>query len=908
MLLAFLFIQNNSYSQTSVKPKLNWRVANPFEQAVFIENKGQFDNQATGNEKILYKTVISGTDVYITDKGILYSHTEKVKAAQPKGAKDEDERTPLMTVRHYAGFEWKNPNSAMQVIPEGETSTYYTYTDGKKGNILASAFKKLLLHNIFPAIDLEYSFPEGGKSLYCKVIAQPWADTKTISLIYPGLASSKENETATINISHDLGDFTISSNAAQSGLLGLNKRENEIEINAASNTALWITNPAFSGYDAMYDICYDDSGNVYVYGGMGPYQLAKIDNAGNIKWIYNIYFGGKSSGNTFYGDFVTDKHTGTSYIGAAVDYYDGPEILKINRLGILVDTTHLSLNLSEIWRMDMNYCTNQILIGGGGINSMNQTATMDTGLSTLHIYDPLGATESKHDITLLGADKNSPQCFMATAASNTFNGNYDNILMKCALPAMLPPAYMNYDMYAFMEILSNDYVYGLTVNNSNSAANGINGIVATANNVYLWDGGLISGFNKNSGLLINSRSINSVNRGMFNGELVYCGGIDADPCGNIYIGNNAEIDILDSNFNTTNVISLPTSTDTVFDLHITPLGTLYACGYGFVTSYSIPQSVSSINKVTSPACSGCNGTAIVSLSSCGTAEYSWSNGSTGDFVTNLCAGTYTVTARLDCSTVISDTVTILPSANPSVTIPGADVKDITCYNDHNGSAIAIASGGTPPYTYAWYPSNISNDTISNLYPGTYTFVVTDIHGCASIDTVTITQPSVLGVSASGTGPVHLGQVATLTAQASGGTPPYTYVWSDSAGSNSTANVSPGNTITYTVTVTDRNGCTSMAVITVEVLCGDVFVPDIFSPNSDGHNDRLYVRGDCITDMTFMVFDRWGNKIFESDKLTTGWDGYFKGLPMNPGTYVWFLKATLKDGASIQRKGNITLVR
>jgi gliding motility-associated-like protein len=94
---------------------------------------------------------------------------------------------------------------------------------------------------------------------------------------------------------------------------------------------------------------------------------------------------------------------------------------------------------------------------------------------------------------------------------------------------------------------------------------------------------------------------------------------------------------------------------------------------------------------------------------------------------------------------------------------------------------------------------------------------------------------------------------------------------------------------------------------VDVGCGEVFIPTAFSPN-EAHNSILYVRGPCIASMDFMVFDRWGNKVFESQNSDKGWDGTYKGQPMNMATYVWLLTATLQDGTSISKKGNVTLVR
>lgn len=904
--LYFLLLQVDSYCQNAVKPKLNWSMQDPLEQKVFIENKeGQFDKQITGNEQIFYKTTLKGADIYFTDKGILYCHDEQVKLSSEK-ATDPD-RVPVKNIRHIAEFKWKGANSSAQFIPEEEVSFYYTYSMDSKHTIVAHAFKKLVCQDLYPGIDVEYAFPEGGNSLSCSIHLHLGADSSDLKLVYDGVVSSPLNGAESITVKNDVGDFTLSLNG---GANAFNNNGDEIGISAkaASIAALWFTNPGFARYNAMYDLCYDDSGNVYVYGGNYPYQLAKINNSGNLKWIHTVTFSipvRDSTQNYYYGDFVTDKTTGTSYLGQGLNDANGPEIVKVNSSGKVEGSINLGPFMTELWRMDLSYCTHQIIIGGGGINSMAQAAVVDTSLSGLNIVNVLNDSDGKHDIAVLTSDKNYPYCYMATAVSNNLTSDFDNVLLKCPLTSLVPPVYINYEHYAFVEIASNAYVDNVSPS-SGSYANGVNGIVATANNIYMWDGSLLSRINKSTGNITISNNTYPNVKGLFNQQIVTYGGIDADKCENVYIGDHANIDIADTNLTITSVIPLPSSGDTVYDVHISPQGNLYACGYGFVASYFIPQSAVTINKSTSPACSGCKGTAYVSLSSCGTGDYSWSNGATGQFVTDLCAGTYTVSVRLDCSTVISDTVNIQPSPNPSVTIPGADVKQISCFDEHDGSAVALASGGTPPYTYRWYPSNITNDTITNLSPGTYTFIVTDIHGCASIDTVTISQPSLLGVTASVSSAIQVGENAMLTATVTGGTPPYTYTWSGNL-SGAAINVSPANITTYTVVVTDKDGCTSTASVTVDVLCGDVFIPDAFSPNGS-NNQYFYVRGDCITDMSFLIFDRWGNKVFESNSLSKPWDGTYKGQPMNPGAFVWYLNATLKDGTKIERKGNVTLVR
>lgn len=96
------------------------------------------------------------------------------------------------------------------------------------------------------------------------------------------------------------------------------------------------------------------------------------------------------------------------------------------------------------------------------------------------------------------------------------------------------------------------------------------------------------------------------------------------------------------------------------------------------------------------------------------------------------------------------------------------------------------------------------------------------------------------------------------------------------------------------------------------LCIDVskqiFVPEVFSPNGDGLNDILYVRGKAIEELLFIVYDRWGEKVFETTSNTVGWDGNYKGSKVPPGVFVWYLDAKLNDGKKINQKGDISLIR
>ena len=123
-------------------------------------------------------------------------------------------------------------------------------------------------------------------------------------------------------------------------------------------------------------------------------------------------------------------------------------------------------------------------------------------------------------------------------------------------------------------------------------------------------------------------------------------------------------------------------------------------------------------------------------------------------------------------------------------------------------------------------------------------------------------------------------------------------------------VSPTQTTTYTVLATNGPNCADTAYVTVivEEIAG-LFTPNIFSPNGDGSNDVFYVRGAGFSEFLLIIYNRWGEKVFESTDNTIGWDGTFIEKPVNPGVFVYyvFAKYTLED-QEVTKKGNITLIR
>lgn len=241
-----------------------------------------------------------------------------------------------------------------------------------------------------------------------------------------------------------------------------------------------------------------------------------------------------------------------------------------------------------------------------------------------------------------------------------------------------------------------------------------------------------------------------------------------------------------------------------------------ACPYSGSQTYAFCITVGGFNlqlSSTSANCGASNGSASV-VASNGVAPYTYSwapSGGNNANANGLSAGIYTVTVTDATGCSISDTISVGQGAAPGNI--QSSVIDIACFGQNTGSATVSVNGGQQPYTYAW--SNGGNTaTINNLSAGTYSVLVTTANGCVTTATVTITQPaSALTTTTTSANILCNGNnTGSATVNAQGGTAPYSYAWSNSNQNINTQNNLPAGT--YSVTVTDNNGCTSQQVFTI----------------------------------------------------------------------------------------------
>ncbi|MCS6820478.1 MAG: gliding motility-associated C-terminal domain-containing protein [Microscillaceae bacterium] len=251
----------------------------------------------------------------------------------------------------------------------------------------------------------------------------------------------------------------------------------------------------------------------------------------------------------------------------------------------------------------------------------------------------------------------------------------------------------------------------------------------------------------------------------------------------------------------------------------------------------------------------------------------------------------------------------------------------TCNANNTGRIQLTVTGGNPPYTFAWSNGATTKD-IENLQAGNYTITITDAGGCTTVRTYNvptqlkqITDAKIEVLSGQpivqDTITIFRGESVQLKASA---TDAVSYLWepvelADDA-TSATPTFTPEFTTRIKVTITNDKGCTAEKFINIKVEQFEIFIPNLFTPNNDGKNDRLRVQGTNIQKIEFKVFNRLGEIVYQTNDLVEatqiGWDGTYNGKEAENDNYVWSIKGNFINGQPLKFRGktsgNVVLMR
>lgn len=317
-------------------------------------------------------------------------------------------------------------------------------------------------------------------------------------------------------------------------------------------------------------------------------------------------------------------------------------------------------------------------------------------------------------------------------------------------------------------------------------------------------------------------------------------------------------------------------------------------------------------SITDVSCYGYTDGSIQLSATGGTSPYTylWSNTAQGPALSNVAEGTYDVT--LTDANNCTETDSYVVGSPTEIVLTVDDITDASCFGYSDGSITVSAVGGSSPYSFDW-SNNSSGNMINNIPAGDYTVSVSDANNCEVDTMVTVSEPDQLIFSNSDFDSIKFNTTVPLTIDVQPTTNTYTYNWNPGTYLSCTNCASPDfsaiHSIVYQVQVTDQNGCTVAGTVKVSVLSDkQVFIPNAFTPNNDFNNDVFYVYANGVAYFHLTIFNRWGEKVFESNNITEGWDGIYAGKDAMPGVYVYNLTLTFLDGESTKYKGTVTLLK
>ena len=314
------------------------------------------------------------------------------------------------------------------------------------------------------------------------------------------------------------------------------------------------------------------------------------------------------------------------------------------------------------------------------------------------------------------------------------------------------------------------------------------------------------------------------------------------------------------------------------------------------------------------------------------ATYSWTSDNPDAMITNPGAalvdvsapGTYTIEVTNAEGCVATDMVVV--SSDFDVPVADISISEVSCFQAADGAIIInTVAGGTPPYSYSLNGSTPTTNTFfGNLDGSMYNLLITDANGCFTELEIELIEPTEVAVSLTTSlendgNEINLGDPITLQALYDPNIPIDTIIWQPdtvAVGLQDAVTVSPTETTTYSVTITDINGCSDSDNLTVIVRRQrPVYVPNAFSPDNDDTNDFLFPQGggEIVEIKSFLVFNRWGETVFERYNFqpndpSLGWDGRFRGQMMNAAVFVYYLEVEFIDGETELFKGDVMLMR
>lgn len=644
-----------------------------FQTSYFIENKGQFDRFGSKELPIQFALENRYDRVYFHPNGFVYHLYKRVKEEddkdkdrdkdRKKGAVEEDDDEAYKLVEENVRFEWIGANPHPQIERYEQSSHYFTYGTAQ---YISYGYKKIVYKNLYPGIDVEFTLHDKGGFKY-SLILHPGADPGRVKFTYKGKKVRTELNADGVLIHDPIVDLVerdlkaYDENGApvacsyklDKGILslvpdGAYDRTKTLTIDPWVTPITTLTAASGNANNMGFDVDYDYSGNLYVFGGGyfdnystagEPQKVAKYSPAGALLWTFNGTIPSipwQSNANFgLAGNFIVDKLNTRIYVGQGYNT-SGEQIIRLDQNGVYDGfASTQNGNFLEVWDFAFNCNTGYIFGLGGGISSNINMGAINPGNGSFTLYNYTGLGGFGQDVVSGVIDNNGSLYTLMASLIGTPSVN--NVIYK-----------LNAAFTGFVWQSACGYANMVEADNkpfvSANSSNGLNSLAVNNQYVFYYDGYNLRAFNAATGAA-SGTAISIAGQ-----TAKWLGGIYADDCNHIYVGSlggKIKVYTFDgSTFSANPDISLPGFSGEVYDIRFNSGNNLlYVSGKGYVGTVSpsfICNDTSALNISVSPVC---NSSASVSVSNPSVGAqytYTWA-----DSASNTTIRTITTTATSD---------------------------------------------------------------------------------------------------------------------------------------------------------------------------------------------------------------------------------------------------------------------
>lgn len=802
----------------------------PFNDLGIAENNGRY--APIMGDDVLYYGFDGPYSFFFTVNGIIIGQKEKLTAEEAwERHEKQEKRQPVLPIpSNYFNIQWQNSNLNVNLLALEKNAHTLNFQNPNNldQTLKSNTFQKVVYQNLYNGIDLEITLPTEGGLKYAFVL-HPASNADDITMVFEDAtvaidASGQLEIDSKIDAFKDLApvawqkgtETTISSSYRHSDDGGIHFVMADYDTTETIIIDPWLV-PAlpFTDKQQAYDMGMDFEGNVSILGQYGN-QVAHYDNTGLLQWVWTL----PGELNEFYGDLDVNTYTGHTYVMNMALFLGIEDIWRLDMDGVISESIEYDPaddDPGELWRMSYNPVTDQLVIGAGGLPRASHLCVVDGDLTSNNRYAPLTPfPPNLTDATLLEVDPCGEYFYLLCSADAV--GLYNNVLYKIEQADPTSIIWEAATAHTYEEISCIGYLGREVITGEGPdwySPNGHNGI-AVSYDVYTYDGDILNRWDKTTGSFLGVVTVTPTDPTIY-GDLAFCGGIDTDVCGNVYVGTEDSLIKYSRELEYIEAIALP---DTCFDLRIVK-ERMSTCGADFVESYDFPDLVDYSMSATPQPCGECIGTASIETSSiCPELTFAsilWSpGGQTTPTATDLCAGWYTAT--ITWSNGLCDSIVRVDSVEVVIGAPGELIQELTlqsCSDDCDGTVEITVTGGFPPFVFDLEGDVNATGIYTGLCPGVYDLLVTDIDGCVFIDSVVITEVDSLIVTEFITDEACAGACnGTITLTPEAGVAPFVFTLDGTDyGTGYFEDLCVG---TYVVTVVDSNGCSYENSVTISV--------------------------------------------------------------------------------------------